>query len=210
MTLGSALAGFAVLAALLTVTPGLDSALVLRATLAQGRRHAVATGAGIVCGVLVWGVAAAVGVSALLTASTVAYDVLRVVGATYMVWLGARMLHGALGRPPAVGDELPAAAPSAAAAWRRGLLTNLLNPKVGAFYVAVLPQFLPAGVPPVAMGCLLALVHVLLSGLWFAVLVLGAGRLRRVLARPRAQRVVDGTTGSVLVGFGLRLGLAAR
>ena len=207
VTTTSALLGFALVAGLLTITPGLDTALVLRAALTQDRTRAYATAAGICGGVLVWGVAAAVGISALLAASTLAYDALRVVGAAYMVWLGVRLLLAARRGAPHGPDAVPAAA----TAWqglRRGLLTNLLNPKIGAFYIAVLPQFLPEDVSAVAMGALLAAAHVALSLLWFSVLILAAGRMRGLLRRPAAQQALDGGTGLVLVGFGLRLGLS--
>lgn len=150
--------------------------------------------------------AAAVGISALLAASTLAYDGLRIVGAAYMVWLGLGLLRSAWRG----GGHDQDAEPSTATGWqgfRRGLLTNLLNPKIGAFYIAVLPQFLPENVSPVLMGALLAAAHVALSLLWFTVLILAASRMRGVLTRPSAQRALDGGTGLVLVGFGLRLGL---
>lgn len=206
MTTMSALLGFAVVAGLLTITPGLDTALVLRSALAQGRSHAYATAAGICGGLLVWGVAAAVGVSALLTASTMAYDCLRVVGAAYMVWLGVGLLRSAR-RGHARDGDAPPPVNTKRQGFQRGLLTNTLNPKIGAFYIAVLPQFLPDTVSPAAMGALLAAAHVLISLVWFTALILAAGRMRRFLTRPKAQRALDTGTGAVLVGFGLRLGL---
>jgi threonine/homoserine/homoserine lactone efflux protein len=205
VTILSALAAFAVVAGLLTITPGLDTALALRAALTQSRRHAYAVAAGICAGLLVWGVAAAVGISALLTASTLAYDVLRLIGAAYMVWLGLGLLRSARR-----GHTDNAVAPPVTTSWqgfRRGLLTNTLNPKIGAFYIAVLPQFLPADVSAAAMGALLAAAHVVLSLVWFTVLILAANRMRRFLSRRRTQRAIDSGTGLVLVGFGLRLGL---
>jgi len=202
--------GFGLVALLLTITPGLDTALVLRAAVLRGRRDAFATALGVIAGVVAWGAAAAVGVSALVTASTVAYDTLRLVGAAYMLWLGGRILWR-LRR----GSELPDGAGPAGAvgAWRSaraGLLTNLLNPKVGAFYVAALPQFLPPDAPALGMGLLLACVHAALSLAWFTLLVLGAGAMRRWLQRPRVSRTVEGATGIALIGFGLRLALPSR
>src|SRR3954451_16865436 len=128
VTLGTAVLTFTLVAAALTLTPGLDTALVLRAALTQSRREALATAAGIVAGLFVWGAAAAVGVSALLTASELAFDVLRYAGAAYLVIFGVRMLVRA-----ARSREEPAATPSAegGSAWRAarlGLGTNLLNP----------------------------------------------------------------------------------
>lgn len=208
MSVQAAVLGFAVVALLLTVTPGLDTALVLRAAVTRGRRDASATALGVVAGVLAWGAAAAVGVSALLAASTVAYDVLRLVGAGYLVWLGGRILWRLVRHRTAAAAGSVAAVPGGA--WRSartGLLTNLLNPKVGAFYVAVLPQFLPAGTSVLGMGVLLALVHAALSLVWFTVLVLGAVAARRWLQRPAVSRTVEGVTGVALLGYGLRLAL---
>jgi threonine/homoserine/homoserine lactone efflux protein len=131
------------------------------------------------------------------------------------VWIGVRLLLAARAASPA-SEPVPDAASSGPAAdgawsaWRRGLLTNLLNPKVGAFYVAVIPQFLPAGVSPLVMGVLLALVHDVLGLVWFGALIAAASTMRRLLRRRRAQQAVDGVTGAVLVVFGLRLGLSAR
>jgi threonine/homoserine/homoserine lactone efflux protein len=192
------------------VTPGLDTALVLRAALTRPRREAVATAAGIVTGLFVWGAAAAVGVSALLTASDVAYDVLRYAGSAYLLWFGARLLVRAV-RGSGARDEPDGAPP--ASVWRAarvGLVTNLLNPKVGVFYVALLPQFLPPGSDPLLVGVLLAGVHGLLSVAWFALLIALAGVLGRRLRRPGMVRAIDSVTGVTLVGFGVRLAFAGR
>ena len=200
---------FAVVAGLLTIVPGLDTALVLRAALVHGRKQAFATALGINTGTLVWGAGAALGVSALLTASTTAFTLLRIAGAAYMVFLGARILWSSVLRRPSAGhDEMPAPDERAWVAWRRGLVTNLLNPKVGAFYVAVLPQFLPEQTSPLAMGLLLALVHNVEGLIWFTALTLGATRMRTLLQGRRARRGVDGVTGTALMGFGLHLGLS--
>ncbi|XVX20008.1 LysE family translocator [Actinomycetota bacterium] len=215
MTLTSALLSFAVVAGLMTITPGLDTALVLRSAINHGRRVGFATALGVGAGVLVWAVAAAVGVSALLTASELAFTALKVSGAAYMLWLGGRMLWRAVRGSGHATDPLdedaahqPADTARAWPAFRAGLLTNLLNPKIGAFYVALLPQFLPEGHSHLLVGVLLGLVHNLEGLVWFAAIILAAGAVRAWLARPTVQRVVDGLTGSVIIGFGLRLGLA--
>jgi threonine/homoserine/homoserine lactone efflux protein len=211
MTLGSAVLAFAVLGALLTVTPGLDTALVLRSAIAGGRAPAFATALGVCAGALVWGAAAAVGVSALLTASEVAFTVLRVVGAAYMIFLGARMIRGMLRRGAATAAADPAEPEQRTwwGAWARGLLTNLLNPKVGAFYVAVLPQFIPPGTSHLGVGLLLASVHVLEAMVWFTAIIVSAQAFGRFLRRRAVQRAVDGGTGAVLIGFGVKLGLTS-
>ena len=210
VTLGSAVLGFVVVAAALTVTPGLDTALVLRSALTGRRSEAAATAGGIVTGLLVWGAAAAAGLSALLTAAQVAYDLLRYAGAAYLLWMGGKLLVRALRPGPARDPSTPAPKGSAWRAARLGLVTNLLNPKVGVFYVALLPQFLPPGADPLAVGLLLAAVHALLSCVWFGLLIGLAGTLGRWLRRPRAVRAIDGVSGAALVGFGVRLALPGR
>jgi len=209
MTITSALLSFAVVAALLTITPGLDTALVLRSALVQGKRLAIATGLGIISGGLVWGVAAAVGLAALLRASELAFSILKLIGAAYMIYLGLRMLWTRVIRPRADTVEIAARLPRHWwGSWSKGLLTNLLNPKVGAFYVAVLPQFLVPGTNDILMGVLLAGVHGVETAVWFALIIFGAHSVRRWLDRPVVQRSIDGVTGTALVGFGVALAVS--
>jgi threonine/homoserine/homoserine lactone efflux protein len=212
VTVPEAVLSFAAVAALLTVVPGLDTALVLRSTVARSRSHGVAALLGIQVGTLVWGVAAAAGAAALLAASQTAYRVLTVVGAAYMVWLGATMLWSSFRRR---ADGVPTLEVPVPPGGRRrdfttGLMTNLLNPKVGVFYVATIPQFVPDGVNPLAMGALLAAVHCVLGSIWLTGVVLAAGSLGPRLRRSWAARWVDRATGGVLVVLGARLAVTAR
>lgn len=206
MDIFGAIASFAVVVGLLTLTPGLDTALILRTSLLSGRRPAWGVVLGIQIGTLLWGALTAAGISALLAASQFAYDVVRWAGAVYLVWMGVRMLWESRG-----GDSAVTAGPEQLegggflAGLRRGLLTNLLNPKMGVFYVAVLPQFMPDGVPHAAMGLLLASVHVCEGLLWSALLIGFTGLLRDWLRRPAVKRGLDRLTGMIVIGFGLRL-----
>lgn len=197
-----ALASFAIVAGLMTITPGIDTALVLRVAAARGRVAGFAAALGITSGVLVWAVAAALGVSALLAASTTAFTALKLAGAAYMIWLGGRLLSAAVRGGAGHPERAPVTAGGAWSCYRQGLLVNLLNPKVGAFYVAVLPQFLPPDVPPAPAAAALALVHNVEGLVWFALLILAVDRMRAWLARPRVARALDGLTGAVIVGFG--------
>ncbi|SLK00267.1 LysE family translocator [Arthrobacter sp. P2b] len=211
MTLLQALLSFALVAGLLTVVPGLDTALVLRSSIAKSRRYAFATAAGISTGAIIWGVAAAVGVSALLAASEFAYRMLTIAGAAYMVWLGLSLLWKRLRKTgvPAAGGTMAAAEgrDNLVQGWLTGTGTNLLNPKVGVFYIATIPQFIPAGVSPLLVGILLAGVHCLLAMAWFTLLIFGTGYAARWLKGARSIRIIDSITGTVLVGFGLKLAL---
>ncbi|CAL8900208.1 threonine transporter RhtB [Kocuria varians] len=212
MSVLDAVLAFAVVAGLLALVPGLDTALVLRSTLTRTRPYAWATALGVASGAMVWGVAAAAGVSALLAASEVAYRLLTAAGAVYMIWLGASMLVRSFRRTPGAPEAADAAPPAADSPWRgwlTGAGTNLLNPKVGVFYIATIPQFLPEGTSPLLMGALLAAVHGALTVAWFGVLITGGRWARRWLASPRVMRGIDRVTGLVLIGFGVALAVDA-
>ncbi|ALL12281.1 LysE family translocator [Caulobacter henricii] len=208
MTTLQALLAFGFAALLLTITPGLDTALVLRTAASEGPRRALAAALGIGIGCLVWGVAAACGAGALLTASALAYTALKWAGAAYLVWIGSQMLI----RPRSSFEPgvLTSAGGSAFAALRRGLLTNLLNPKVGVFYISFLPQFVPAGADPASFGALLAGLHVILGLIWAGLLIAATVPLAGLLREASVIRGLDRITGSVFIAFGLRLALERR
>ncbi|MFF2813221.1 LysE family translocator [Streptomyces sp. NPDC058000] len=202
---------------LLTLTPGLDTALILRTAALGHRRRAWGVVLGIQSGTLVWGVLTSLGVTALLTASHLAYEALRWAGAAYLVWMGGRLLwatrrHSSSQGPPTVealgeGEFRTGAGDTLLGGWRQGFVANLLNPKMGAFYVAVLPQFIPAGASSLAAGMLLAGVHILLAVIWACTLIAFAHVLRDRLQRPSARRYLDRITGTVIAAFGIRLAL---
>ncbi|MFE6865551.1 LysE family translocator [Kitasatospora sp. NPDC057692] len=211
MEMTTALWSFALVVGLLTLTPGLDTALILRTSALGHRRQAWGVVLGIQAGTLLWGTLTSAGVTALLTASRVGYEVLRWAGAAYLVWMGIGMLRARAkdgGEQEPAADEDTAPVGGLASGLRRGLLTNLLNPKVGVFYVAVLPQFIPAGAPHFATGVALTGVHVVEGLLWSVVLVGFARALRGWLRRPAARRAMDRVTGAVVVGFGVKLAVS--
>jgi threonine/homoserine/homoserine lactone efflux protein len=210
--MGRSLLAFAAFAAVLTVTPGLDTVLVLRLTATRGRLAGFVGAVGIALGCLCWALAGALGITALLNTSRVGYEVVRWAGAAYLCWLGVRALWTTRRRlpapepePPASERDEPAQLRRPLAALRTGLATNLLNPKVGAFYLSVFPQFLPHGVPPLLGSVALAAVHIAEGLVWLGLVVLAVGRAGRWLTRPAVKRRLEQVTGAVLVAFGLRL-----
>ena len=205
-----AMLSFAAVAAVLTIIPGMDTAMVLRSAISHGRAYAYATGLGINAGAMAWGIAAAAGASALLAASAVAFTAMKLAGATYMVWLGGSLLWKSWRHDRSLELAPPASAGSLVNSWVRGATTNLLNPKVGIFYMALIPQFIPEGSAPVLMGIVLAGVHNILGLAWFTALILGTHVFRRWLQAPRVARATDRITGAALVGFGTVLALEAR
>ena len=200
--LASSIAAFAAAAALLTVTPGLDTALVLRTAAVEGPRRALTAALGICLGCLAWGAVVALGLGMLLQASRMAYTILKWAGALYLLWLGVQLLLSKRehfdGRVRAGRDNWLA----------RGFLTNALNPKVGIFYVSFLPQFVPAGADVPAVTLLLASIHAALGLAWFAILVAATRPLARALERPRVIRSLDRAAGTVFLLFAARLALS--
>jgi threonine/homoserine/homoserine lactone efflux protein len=193
---------------ILTLTPGFDTALVLRSAVAQGAKRASVTALGITLGCLVWGVAVGFGLGALLLASEMAYNLLKWLGAAWLLYLGLKLLLKP--RQAAIDSQQPALQQGYLACFSRGLLGNLLNPKVGIFYVSFLPQFIPAGAS-VALWCsLMALVHMLLGLIWNAVLIGGSHYFAGHLRKPRVLKVMDRLTGCVFIGFAAKLALSRR
>lgn len=196
---------FLVFAVALVLVPGPDVAVTTRNTLAGGRTRGAWTAVGITSSNAVQGLAAAAGLGALVVRSQPLFEVIRWAGVGYLAYLGVQALRSAVaGRYPA--DELTSGTGTAQrlAGWRQGFLSNITNPKVLVFYLAVLPQFLTpdSGVPTLV---LLALTHAVLGLLYLLLLVAGMHRARAVLGRRRVRRALDAVTGTVLLGFGVRL-----
>lgn len=210
MTMAQALIAFCIAAGLLTITPGLDTALVLRTAAAEGPRSAALAALGIVAGCLTWGAAVALGLGALLAASELAFNALKWAGALYLIWLGLNLLFKPRSR---FGIELddPVASSQRNRSWLgRGYLTNLLNPKVGVFYVSFLPQFLPAHVPAGPFIFLLAALHAVMGLVWFGLLIVATRPIARALKRPAVIRRLDRVTGVVFLSFGVKLALVRQ
>lgn len=209
MTIGQALLSFILAAGLLTITPGLDTALVLRTAAVEGRKQALFAGVGICFGCLLWGAAASFGLSALLAVSTFAYNVLRIVGVVYLSYLGIKLFIRAF----ASNSSKSAAEPvwkeysnTDSSLWfKRGLLTNLVNPKVGVFYLSFLPQFIPTGVQVWSFSMLLALIHTTEGLLWFLLLTNATELLSDWLKQRRVSMALDSAMGAVFIAFGLKL-----
>lgn len=210
MTVPEALIAFSFAAFLLTITPGLDTALVLRTAAAEGPNPAWLAALGVCLGTLAWGAAVGLGLGALLAASTLAYEILKWAGAAYLVWLGLNLIL----RPRQQFDLQPAealGAPAHGSAWLwRGALNNLLNPKAGVFYVSFLPQFTPQGVPVAPWMVFLAFLHCLMGLIWFAGIIAATRPAAAALRRATVVRWLDRLTGGAFLAFGLRLALERR
>lgn len=196
---------FALAVLVLNATPGVDFLLVVSRTLQGGARAGVAAALGINAGCVVHALAAAFGLAAVLALQPAAFQLIQWAGAAYLVWLGLGLLHQAWR-----GAGLAAAAPMPSRSWatdfRVGLLTNLLNPKVALFFLAFLPQFVPAASPSKTLSFLLLGAWFVAQGLAFLLLlVAGAARLSRLGASPRLRRGLNAVGGVLFIALALRL-----
>ncbi|MDR0281415.1 MAG: LysE family translocator [Paucimonas sp.] len=197
------LLAFIAAASVLAVTPGVDTAMVLRAAAVDGRRTALLAAIGIALGCLAWGAAVSMGLGVILQRSEVAYTVLKSAGAAYLLWVGIKLLTKP--RQSFQSKEDSGGKASGRSAFARGLLTNLLNPKVGIFYVTFLPQFIPAGVALSTYSFFLACIHVLLTVVWFGLLIAATMPLKNLLSQPSTVKVLDRITGGIFIAFGLKI-----
>lgn len=199
------LLAFLGVAALVIMTPGPDTAVTIRSVLVGGRRAGVMTAFGVVTGQACWTAAASAGVTALLIASEPAFVVVKLAGAAYLVYLGVLAIVAAIrGTEAAEHREAPPLAQTTA--YRQGLLSDLTNPKMAAFFTSLLPQFGDRFASMLAFGLLFCV----LTWLWLAVYSVALARVRGLLARGAVRRTFEAITGAVLVALGLRLAAEPR
>jgi RhtB (resistance to homoserine/threonine) family protein len=199
---------FTGIAALVTLTPGADTMLVVRSALVRGRRAGLLTVLGIGSGLFIHATLSALGLSVVLVRSARAFEIVKLAGALYLVFLGLQAIRTAARGAP-VGERRADPA-GAHRAYVEGLLTNVLNPKVAVFYLAFLPQFIGPSDPVLAKSILLASIHFAEGLVWLSLVTLFVTRLRPVLARPRVQSALESVTGLVFIGFGVKLALSRR
>ena len=195
---------YAIAAGLLTMLPGPQTAVVLATALDGGRRAAARAAVGVAVALIAWGIAASLGVAAILRASAEVYAVFRAVCVAYLLWLAARSLVAAICRHrTAAAPEMRVHGPKARG-FRRALVTGLLNPKLGVFFVVFMPQFVPSSLP---MTMLFASIQAAEALAWYLLLGTVAAAARRVLSRPPVRRSIQGLTAAVFLFFAGRLAL---
>jgi threonine/homoserine/homoserine lactone efflux protein len=205
------LAAFVGVAAVVICTPGQDTALTIRNTLAGGRRSGIMTGLGVSIGQAAWTLAASAGIAALFRASEPAFLALQIAGTAYLVYLGSQSLRAAFARRR---DERPGAEPSLrvtpALALRQGVVSNLSNPKMAAFFTSLLPQFAPGGRGSFLALFALGLLFSLMTLAWLTAYSFAVARARAFLSRARVRRALDALLGAVLIALGARLATERR
>lgn len=208
----SVYATFCAFAIVVIVAPGPDFAVVVKNAAAAGRTGGAFAALGVLSASFVQATAAAFGVGALIARSQPLFEALRWIGVAYLGFLGFQALRAAFRRGRGAGTDngRPAVGARSFTSWRQGFLSNITNPKILALYLSVLPQFLRPGDSSPLAAMALSYTFVLLSIVWLALVVWFLGRVRRWLDRERVRRAVDAVTGTVLVGFAVRLAAESR
>jgi|RhiMetdeSRZDD1v2_1073273.scaffolds.fasta_scaffold261034_2 RhtB (resistance to homoserine/threonine) family protein len=201
---------FLAVAVVVVVTPGVDTALVTRNALVYGRNAAVATAVGVNVGIAFWTVAASIGLAAVVAASAAAFTVIKLAGAVYLVYLGLQAIRASRRSGPERPEAAPRVPITRRVAFRQGLVSNLLNPKIAVFFTSLLPQFVGSGGVVPARLALLGTLFNLIGVVWLLSYAVAAARGRAVFSRTRVKRLLDRVSGMVLVGLGARLALEHR
>ena len=204
-------AAFVGISAVVIMTPGQDTALTIRNTLLGGRPAGVATAVGVAVGQGGWTLAASLGLTAVLVASEFAFAAIRLIGAGYLVYLGAHAVWIAI-RTGNAEDRADARAieMTPRKAFRQGVLSNLGNPKMAIFFSSLLPQFVAPGSSPFAAMLVLGLVFVSMTLVWLSIYAAVVARAGHILRRPRVRRAFDAAMGTILLAFGVRLAIDRR
>ncbi|MBX9975128.1 LysE family translocator [Cytobacillus firmus] len=197
---------FLVLSLFVVMSPGIDTALITKRTIADGRTDGYKMGLGITAGSLVHTFAAAFGLSAILMQSAAAFEIIKYAGAVYLIYLGLSSFISMKKKKDA-GIETEVKSDLKKSAFKQGLLSNVLNPKVAMFFLTFLPQFVKTGENASQQLIIMGIIYTLLSISWFFTYVYFINYMREWLMSPKVQRVMDKATGLVLIGFGLKLAL---
>jgi len=204
------LLAFLGISALVIMTPGPDTAITIRNTLTGGRAGGVATALGVATGQAIWALATSAGIVALLVASEPLFLAVKYAGAAYLVWLGLQSLRAAF-RPATGQSAIATARPlTPGSAFSQGVVSDLSNPKMAAFFTSLLPQFVPPNTASFAGLILLGLLFSLLTLFWLVFYTLAIARVGNVLRRPAIRRALEGITGAALIGLGLKLATEDR
>lgn len=199
---------FVIMCILLIILPGPDTAIATKNTLTVGRAGGYKTVLGTCCALLIHTTAAVIGLSAIIVKSALLFSIFKYVGAVYLVYLGIKTLWALKNKEAAAAAEIPIESKfESKSCFKQGFLTNLLNPKVAVFFLTFLPQFVHSGTQTFIPFLIMGITYTVLTAIWFLFYIYLLNQISAFMKKPRTQRVFEGLTGTVLIGFGIKLAL---
>lgn len=196
---------YIVMCVLLIILPGPDTAIVTKNTLTVSKNAGIKTMIGTLFALMIHTTVAVLGLSAIIVKSAFLFTVIKYIGAIYLIYLGVRTLIALRKRKAATADQV--ADTKHSSPLLQGFLTNLLNPKVAVFFLTFLPQFVNTQTDPLVPFFLLGVTYTVLTAVWFVFYIFLLNQIRLFMNKPQTQKWMELVTGSVLIGFGLKLAL---
>jgi RhtB (resistance to homoserine/threonine) family protein len=199
---------FVLMCIFLIILPGPDTAIATKNTLAVGRSGGLKTALGTCCALLIHTSAAVLGLSAIIVKSALLFSVFKYVGAVYLIYLGVKTLWSLKKREAAASVEMNTDKQFVnTSCFKQGFLTNILNPKVAVFFLTFLPQFVDPGSNTFIPFLIMGITYTVLTSVWFLLYVYLINQISAFMKRPKAQNMIEGITGTILIGFGIKLAL---
>ncbi|SDM66766.1 resistance to homoserine/threonine (RhtB) family protein [Fictibacillus solisalsi] len=199
---------FVLMCIFLIILPGPDTAIVTKSTLTVGRSGGLKTALGICCALLIHTSAAVLGLSAIIVKSALLFSVFKYVGAVYLIYLGVKNLWSLRKKEEAASVEMNTENQfENTSFFKLGFLTNILNPKVAVFFLTFFPQFVDSGSNTFLPFFIMGITYTVLTAIWFLFYVYLLNQISTFMRRPKAQNIIEGITGSILIGFGIKLAL---
>jgi RhtB (resistance to homoserine/threonine) family protein len=199
---------FVLMCIFLIILPGPDTAIATKNTLTVGRSGGLKTALGTCCALLIHTSAAVLGLSAIIVKSALLFSVFKYVGAVYLIYLGVKTLWSLKKREEAASVEMNTDKQFVnTSCFKQGFLTNILNPKVAVFFLTFLPQFVDPGSNTFIPFLIMGITYTVLTSVWFLLYVYLINQISAFMKRPKAQNMIEGITGTILIGFGIKLAL---
>jgi RhtB (resistance to homoserine/threonine) family protein len=198
---------FVLMCIFLIILPGPDTAIATKNTLTDGRRGGLKTALGTCCALLIHTSAAVLGLSAIIVKSALLFSVFKYIGAIYLIYMGIKTLWSLRKKEEAASVEINTKQFENTSCFKQGFLTNILNPKVAVFFLTFLPQFVDSGSNTFIPFLIMGITYTVLTSIWFLLYVYLINQISAFMKKPKAQSIIEGITGTILIGFGIKLAL---
>ncbi|MBO1511371.1 LysE family translocator [Metabacillus bambusae] len=199
---------FVLMCIFLIILPGPDTAITTKNTVTVGKIGGLKTALGTCCALLIHTSAAVLGLSAIIVKSALLFSVFKYVGAVYLIYLGVKTLWSLKKKEEAASVKVMTKSQFVnTSCFKQGFLTNILNPKVAVFFLTFLPQFVDSGINTFLPFLIMGITYTVLTAVWFLLYVYLINQISAFMKKPKTQNIIEGITGTILIGFGIKLAL---